>query len=159
MRKLLLLCAAGTVALLCLQADAASTVYGGEVVSVSDGDTVILRKRDRTRVTCRLANIDAPETRQSYGFAAWHELHRLTIRKWATIEDTGGDRYGRRVCVLTIGEMQVNREMVRAGLAWVYPAYNHDKSLPAIEAEARANKRELWSEPDAMAPWAWRKLH
>lgn len=158
MRKLLLLCAAGA-ALLCLRADAASTVYGGMVVSVSDGDTVTLRKRDRTHVVCRLANIDAPETRQSHGFAAWHELHRLTIRRWATIEDTGGDRYGRRICVLTIGEMQVNREMVRAGLAWVYTTYNRDKSLTAIEAEARAAKRELWSEPDAMAPWLWRKLH
>lgn len=159
MRRLILLGAGAVAVLLGIQAGATPTVYGGKVISVSDGDTLTLRKRDRTHVVCRLANIDAPEPRQSYGFAAWHELHRLTIRRWATIEDTGGDRYGRRVCVLTIGELNVNREMVRAGLAWVYTTYNRDKSLPAIEAQARAEKRALWSDPLAVPPRDWRKTH
>jgi hypothetical protein len=49
--------------------------------------------------------------------------------------------------------------MVRQGAAWIYQQYNKDKSLLAVEAEAKAAKRGLWSLPEAerAPPWEWRK--
>lgn len=73
------------------------------------------------------------------------------------MQDT--DRYGRTVARVIVGGQDVNREMVLEGAAWVYRAYNRDKSLLAVEADARVQKRGLWALPEAerVAPWDWRK--
>ena len=51
--------------------------------------------------------------------------------------------------------------MVRQGAAWVYRQYLKDKSLLAVEAEAKAANRGLWALPEAqnIPPWDWRKAH
>jgi len=52
----------------------------------------------------------------------------------------------------------LNRELVRAGMAWWYRQYaRNDTPLAQLEAEAKAAKRGLWSDPQAVAPWEWRK--
>src|SRR5262245_21583656 len=43
------------------------------------------------------------------------------------------------------------------GMAWHYVKYApNDRTLAAAEAEARAAKRGLWSDPRPIAPWEWR---
>lgn len=51
--------------------------------------------------------------------------------------------------------LDVNREMIRLGAAWVYREYNTDKSLLDNEAEARTAKLGLWALPEAeqQPPW------
>ena len=52
----------------------------------------------------------------------------------------------------------LNRELVRAGLAWWYRRYApHDAELEALEAEARAARRGLWADPHPVPPWEWRR--
>jgi hypothetical protein len=51
----------------------------------------------------------------------------------------------------------LNHELVRAGLAWWYYKYSTDRYLGELEAEARAAKRGLWSDPHAVAPWDFRR--
>jgi hypothetical protein len=41
-------------------------------------------------------------------------------------------------------------------MAWIYRQYNRDKSLLALEQEAKNNKRGLWSEPNPVPPWEYR---
>lgn len=73
------------------------------------------------------------------------------------IRDT--DRYGRVVGeVLLPDGRSLNRELVRAGLAWWYRQYAPtDTLLAQLEAEARAAHQGLWSDPAPVPPWAWRK--
>jgi micrococcal nuclease len=144
--------------LLCLplQAHASSAQMTGTVVGVHDGDTVTVLV-DRHQVKCRLANIDAPELRQPFGYRSKQALSDLVYRQVVHIEDEGGDRYGRRICLIRTDRGEANREMVREGMAWTYQHYNHDPQLPGEEIQARTEHRGLWADANPEAPWEWRK--
>jgi endonuclease YncB( thermonuclease family) len=131
----------------------------GEVVGISDGDTLTLLTATRQQVRVRLAEIDAPESRQPWGSRARQALSALVFRKAVvvTVQDT--DRYGRTVGTVWVGGRNANAEMVRQGQAWVYRQYLRDRALLTLEEEARQARRGLWSLPEAewVPPWAWRR--
>jgi endonuclease YncB( thermonuclease family) len=93
----------------------------GQVVGISDGDTLTLLTQDHRQVRVRLAGIDAPKIRQPYGSRARQELSHLSFRQSVRVivEDT--DRYGRTVGKVMLGPLGLNAELVRRGTAWVYP--------------------------------------
>ena len=88
-----------------------------------------------------------------------NQVPALVFGKQVTAEVVTVDRYGRNVARLYVDGLDVNREMIRLGAAWVYREYKTDKSLLDIEAEARAAKRGLWALPEAeqVPPWEWRR--
>jgi len=137
----------------------AATELTGQVVGITDGDTLTLLTPDRRQTKVRLAEIDTPERRQPYGSRAREALADLAFQRQVrvVVEDT--DRYGRTVGHVYAGSRDVNAEMVRRGAAWVYDRYNRDPALPVLEAEARAARRGLWALPEAerMPPWEWRR--
>ena len=68
------------------------------------------------------------------------------------------DRYGRTVADLFVGAKNVNQEMVRAGMAWWFRRYApRDLVLRDLEERAREAGLGLWADPDAVAPWNFRK--
>jgi endonuclease YncB( thermonuclease family) len=69
------------------------------------------------------------------------------------------DRYGRTVAHILVSDLNVNREMVRTGNAWVYRKYLRDKSLLDVEADAKNANQGLWGLPEfqRVPPWEWRK--
>jgi len=138
---------------------ASATTLTGKVVAIADGDTLTLLTPAREQVKIRLAEIDTPERAQPYGTRARQALSDLAFGKQATVETSEKDRYGRVIGRIYVDGVDVNKELVSRGAAWVYRQYNHDKSLLAIEADARAAKRGLWALPEAerVAPWDWRK--
>jgi endonuclease YncB( thermonuclease family) len=131
----------------------------GQVVGIHDGDTLTLLTPENRQVRVRLAGIDAPESRQPYGTRAQQELSALSFRKQARVVVQDTDRYGRTVGQVWVERLNVNAELVRRGAAWVYPQYNRDPALPALEAEARQARRGLWALPvnERQQPWAWRR--
>lgn len=132
------------------------------VVSVADGDTVDIMTHDHHRVRVRLAEIDAPEHGQPYGEAARTALDKLCYQKKVRVDVLDQDSYGRLVAHLYLGSKDLNREMVREGAAWAYRRWLRDKSLLAVEKEARAAHRGLWALPEdqQVPPWKWRQqLH
>ncbi|WOC77653.1 thermonuclease family protein [Stutzerimonas frequens] len=131
----------------------------GEVISISDGDTLTLLTPTKQQIKVRLAEIDAPESRQPFGQKAKQALADLTFRKQVVADIHSTDRYGRSIARISVKGVDVNRALVESGAAWVYRAYNRDKSLLQAEAEARAAKRGLWALPESerVAPWDWRK--
>lgn len=146
---------------LCLSLSAKAEVFTGKVVGVHDGDTITVLDEGRHATKIRLAEIDTPETGQPYGSKAKQELSALVFSKEISVSTETTDRYGRTVAHVSVDGMDVNREMVRRGAAWVYRAYLKDKSLLTVESEARAAKRGLWGLPEAeqTPPWEWRKLN
>jgi micrococcal nuclease len=127
----------------------------GKVVAVMDGDTVGLLV-DRQEFRIRLSQIDAPEKRQAFGQRSKQSLSELVYGRAVRAVTTGEDRYGRTLATLYVGDVDVNAEQVRLGMAWVYRQYADAPSLYAIEAEAKAARRGLWADPDPVPPWEWR---
>jgi endonuclease YncB( thermonuclease family) len=133
-------------------------VIQGKVVGITDGDTLTILM-DSKQYKIRLAEIDTPERNQPYGSKAKDVLSNLVFGKEAVAKVQDIDRYGRYVARIYAGELDVSREMVRQGAAWVYRQYLRDKSFLDVEAEAKEAKRGLWSLPEAqnIPPWEWRR--
>lgn len=130
----------------------------GKVVGVSDGDTLTVLTEAKDSVKVRLHGVDAPEAKQAFGNRAKQELSELVFGKAVRVEVEDKDRYGRTVGRVFVGDIAVNAEMVRRGFAWWYREYaKKSVELATAEAEARNAKRGLWAEPNAVAPWEFRR--
>lgn len=137
-------------------ASAARADFAGPVIAILDGDTIDVLI-DRQPVRVRLAQIDAPEKRQAFGTRSRQALSALVFRQSVTVADAGRDRYGRVLGTVYVSGVNVNAEMVRQGMAWVYRQYATDRSLFALENEARADRRGLWADPSPVPPWQFRR--
>ncbi|GAB3372854.1 thermonuclease family protein [Azotobacter armeniacus] len=132
----------------------------GQVIEVLDGDTLSLLTSDDWQIHVRLAGIDAPDLTQPYNDKARQTLSNLALGKRATLQVQARDLAGRSVAQMFIEGLDVNREMVRRGAAWVA----QDHAAPAadllpVEAEAKRERRGLWAQPkkDIVPPWVWSK--
>lgn len=127
------------------------------MVGIVDGDTVdVLHDGRAERI--RLYGIDAPERRQAFGRRAQDYLGDLVFKQIVRVVVRTKDRYGRRVAELYLGAKSVNQEMVRAGMAWWFRRYApRDNVLRDLEEQAREAAAGLWSDPNATAPWNFRK--
>jgi endonuclease YncB( thermonuclease family) len=127
------------------------------VVRVMDGDTIeILEGKTTTRV--RLQGIDAPERGQDFNARSKDYLIQLAAGKAVRVVEGKRDRWKRLVGDVYLADgTHVNAEMVRAGLAWHFVAYDKNPVLAALEVEARRAKRGLWAHPRPMPPWEYRK--
>jgi endonuclease YncB( thermonuclease family) len=134
----------------------ASADFTGQVVGVADGDSITVL-RDREQVKVRLVDIDAPESGQAFGNRSKQALEALVKDQTVLVVERGQDRYRRTLGRVYRGDLDVNAEQVREGMAWVYRQYARDTSLYPIEAEARGQKRGLWRDAEPVPPWEWRK--
>ncbi|MEI9956849.1 MAG: thermonuclease family protein [Ferruginibacter sp.] len=77
-----------------------------------------------------------------------------------TVENDGEfDRYKRLIAVIINNKNEnVNKELVKAGLAWHYLKYSTDPSYDELESIARQSKTGLWADENPIPPWDWRKL-
>lgn len=128
------------------------------VLDVLDGDSIVVAL-NRERVEVRLFGIDAPERGQAYSTQARDGLAAIVAREDVSLVPVDKDRFGRVVAnVIRIDDrLDVNREMVRRGHAWVYRQYNDDKDWLALEATARDSRSGLWANADPVPPWQWRR--
>lgn len=130
--------------------------FDGRVVKVADGDTVtVLHNREQVRV--RLGSIDAPEKRQAFGTRSQQHLSALVFGRTVRVVEDSKDRYGRTIGVLHVQGVNVNREMVKAGMAWAYTDYLNDRLMPVLEIQARVTGAGLWADPRPVAPWQFRR--
>ena len=129
--------------------------FTGEVVGVSDGDTISVMQNGRA-VRVRLDGIDCPEQAQDFGQRAKRFTSSLVFGKKVVVDVRDVDRYGRLVArVYTDGE-DVSLALLRAGFAWHYKQYSSDRMLADAENEARASRIGLWSQGTPVAPWQFR---
>src|SRR5574340_780664 len=149
---------------LSLSLPAMADTITGKVVSVADGDTITILDAAKVQHKVRLAQIDAPETAhgknkpgQPFGNDSKQSLAGMTFGKIVTAACADTDRYSRSICGITVDGLDVNREQVKRGMAWVYRRYAHDQTLYQVEDEAKREKRGLWRLQGAVPPWEWRK--
>ncbi len=136
----------------------------GQVVGIVDGDTLTLLA-DRRTYTIRLSGIDAPERHQAWGNQAKTNLSRLAMNQTAVADCPKLDRWGRRVCKLTVGATDVGLEQVRDGMAWWYKRYANDQPVEDravyenAELMAKLTRTGLWRDTNPVPPWEFRREH
>lgn len=136
-----------------------SSMVTAKVIKISDGDTMEVLW-NKTPIKIRLEHIDCPEKRggQAFGNTAKQVLSDLCFNKEVKFNiHSKSDRYGREIAVIhTLDGLNINKEMVRLGMAWHFKKYSNDKSYDKLEKEARAKKIGLWKDPNPVPPWEWR---
>jgi len=140
-------------------ASASAHAWTGQVVAVTDGDTIKVLQDDReTKV--RLYGVDTPEKKQAFGQKARDLTASMVAGKVVDVEPVDLDRYGRTVGIVTVAGRSLNEELLKSGFAWVYRQYCHRGECSAWimeESQARAARIGLWADPAPLPPWEWRR--
>lgn len=132
----------------------------GKVVGVSDGDTITILDSNRQQHKIRLYGVDCPESGQAFGQTAKMHTATLTAQKVAMVKSYDTDGYGRTVGVVTVNGVNVNQSLIEAGYAWQYRQYCKESFCRDwLQDESRAREAELglWSDPEPVPPWDWRR--
>ena len=129
----------------------------GKVVSITDGDTIVIRPSQGPSVKVRLIGIDAPERGQAFGTRARQELGDLIAGQVVEVIGTERDRYGRLLGDVRHDGRSINLEMIRLGMAWAYVEFKPPPEFIKAEAEARTARRGLWADKSPVPPWTYRR--
>jgi micrococcal nuclease len=113
------------------------------VIRVIDGDTYQMLKGKRI-FTVRLLNVDAPETKQSFGEAAKDSVSNLILGKTVIVDSLKLDRYNRVLASITINGKALDSIMVSNGWAWHYVEYSTKKILATYQEMAINKHLGLW---------------
>lgn len=145
-----------TVALI-LTSPLTALAWTAKVVGVSDGDTIRVMHNGREE-KIRLFGVDCPEKDQDFGNKAKRFTSDMVFGKTVEVEQVDRDQYGRTVAWVTVDGRSLNKELLRAGLAWWYRSHaRKDAELAQLENEARQNRLGLWSHRDPVPPWKFRR--
>ncbi len=140
------------------------------VIHVYDGDT-IKATENGNEIIIRLAGIDAPEISNKkhlpgmpFCMKSKEYLSSLVFNKTVFIKFYGKDAAGKSLGEIFAGKVNINIEMINAGLAEVYrgaPARNLDISAYRnAEKTAKESIKGIWELRDQyFSPWDWREMH
>lgn len=156
----------------CTLTTAHAISFTTQVIAVLDGDTVLVKRLDRLE-KIRLDEIDAPEVghagmgglpsdsqqAQPFGESSRQSLSGMVMGKQVQVISQSVDQYGRMVGHLSINGLSVNAEQIRRGMAWEYSNFHRNRTLVALQDEARQAQRGLWSQDNPIPPWDWRTQH
>ena len=153
----------------------------GRCTKVSDGDTIHVVTDGNVKFKVRLDRIDAPEKDQPYGKESTAYLTSLIRGKTVRVEWVKKDQYGRILGIVYLpdvtlanekgeadssplvknapsAKLDVNLTMVATGNAWHYSYFDKTAEYASAEAEARQNRRGLWSADEKpINPYEWRR--
>lgn len=136
--------------------------FTAKVITVIDGDTVMVLRGKKEKIKIRLADIDAPELAQEFGAESQKSLADLVLKKDVQVSTRAVDDYGRVVANLSVNGMDVNAEQVRRGAAWAYVHYHNNQPYLSLQHDAQSQlvKRGLWAKSEhPQTPAQWRKAH
>ena len=131
---------------------------------VTDGDTIIIND-----IRIRFTGSDAPESyffgktqtclngdgrEWECGNAATQKLKELINNQTVRCTDEGQDRYGRTLGICYVGDMDLQAEMVKSGMAVAYLRYSdrHEKE----QNYAKKVKAGMWA-GEFKLPEVWRR--
>jgi len=133
----------------------------GYVVTITDGDTIVVLDAKLQQHKIRLAGIDAPESYQAFGSRSTESVANLTFNKTVTVEWKKKDRE-RLIGKVLINGVDINLEQVKVGMAWWYEKYAKEQSpvdrrlYEQAERQARAQRVGLWGDANPTPPWEFR---
>jgi endonuclease YncB( thermonuclease family) len=126
----------------------------GTVMSVHDGDTLVVQDAAKKRHVVRLAEIDAPERKQAFFLESARSLAALCHHKSAQVEWSERDSRKRVLGYVTCAGKDANAEQLRRGMAWASAKSARPTSgMYELETYARLRRIGLWADDKAVAPW------
>lgn len=143
----------------------AARFTAGVVLTVYDGDSILLATNDGSHLKMRLYGIDAPETPkpdipgQDFAVAAKRTLKRKIMGRRISAEVMDIDQYHRSIAIIRYNSRDVNREMVAEGMAWAYRQYlrgPYASEYTGAEDRARSMRVGLWRATKPIPPWKFR---
>jgi micrococcal nuclease len=149
------------VAFVCLHSVATAATLQAKVVEVQSGNSLVVSNINRS-LRIRLKAIAPPDARQPFSEASLEHLKALILDKTVTVEYTElSDGY--LEAKVFLNGVDVGSQMLRDGVAWYDRSRQHtlnagDRELyERCEQLARDEKRGLWQDSAAVAPWDFRK--
>lgn len=135
-----------------------AATFRGTVTHVTDGDTLWVRPASGAApVEIRLLDLDAPEGCQSYGPASKTALRARLLREAVRVHTRGLDDYRRQLARVEHRRQDVGAWMVLQGHAWSSTFRGKPGPYARLEAQARQERKGLWSVPGALDPRTFRK--
>ena len=133
-------------------------VYRGTVVEIVDGKTVVIELRERNRLTVELQHIEVPEPGQELYQTVRDHLGKLLLGRQVEYQAN------RLELTKTVGQVMVDGvdaslQMLRDGAAWHAPLQAGERAnenYRSAEAQARIEKRGVWSIPNLKPAWIFR---
>lgn len=138
----------------------AGDAFSGSVRKIIDGDSLLITSGGKI-IEVRLYGVDCPEYKQPFSQEAKALVRKQVAGKKVLVQPQYYDSYGRLVAIVGDEGQTLNSELVRAGLAWVYPRYCRKKicaSWQKMEDAAKNTNRGLWSRRQPIAPWKWKRM-
>jgi micrococcal nuclease len=138
-----------------------ATLYG-KVVEVNDGDTITIFNLNRT-VKVRLLGVDAPDGEQPYAKEAKQHLATLILHRSVTVEYSGLGQNSYLLGKIFLRETDIGAQMLRDGVAWFDKSTSSrlidpDRQIYSeCEHAARTERRGLWQDAEAIAPWEFKQ--
>lgn len=138
----------------------ASLQSGAEVslVSIIDGDTVVVKDERGASVAVRLLGIKAfdpsreKQAESRFGRNAMDALDQLLTDRMAVVQlnEPSKDKYGRTLARLKVGDRDVGLSLVKKGLVLVYTAFPFPNLADYLQEQekARGAKKGLWADAD-----------
>lgn len=148
--------------LLCLPLLAGAATLQAKVVQVDSGSTLVVTNINRP-LRVRLKAVVPPESGQAFSDAAREHLKALVLDKPVMVVYTHlADGY--LEAKILLNGIDIGAQMLRDGVAWYdrardYELSESDRELyKQCEQAARNEKRGLWEDPAAVAPWEFRRI-
>lgn len=118
-----------------------------KVIGVKDGDTFVILFEGKEQVI-RFAHIDRPEKNQPFSKKAKYFVSDICFGKnIKLIHANKYDTYERLIAEIILEDgTNLNKELIKQGLAWHFKKYSEDYEYAELEIEAKNNKIGLWSE-------------
>lgn len=129
--------------------------FTGRVARVIDGDTVVVLTHDRSKsfkverskpFRVRLAGVDAPELKESWGQESKTVLSSLVLNEIVVVQWSRRGRYRRIIGHIYLAGRYVNQQLIALGWARHFRRYSKDKKLEAAEERARQAARGMWGD-------------
>lgn len=129
----------------------------GEVTAIYDGNTIEVSTKEKEVYRVVLMDIDCPELSQAYGSEAKDFLSEWLLHQEVLVQIHAKDRFRNYVGVVLLDEGQdVRLALLQEGLAWTSEG-NPIPEFEMIRLEALRDKKGLWQDEAAVAPWIFRR--
>lgn len=125
----------------------------GTVVDVPDGQTLVVQRADGSRVSVRLAGIEAPERCQPWGKESMAALREAAFGQPVTLSGNGA------VVRASVNGEDLSRRQVENGHAWSTRTKFDHGPLVKEERVAHSLARGLHGDRDPVRPAEWRRTH
>ncbi len=133
----------------------------GKVVEVIDGRTIVVEPQLKVKITIRLQYLEVPEVEQQLHSVVSDHLKKMVLGKTVAFE-TIGMQDDRSIGRVFLGKVDLSQQMLRDGAAW-YSIGEKDghatferNLYETNEAQAKAEKRGVWSIASLKPAWEFR---